>query len=274
MRIKQLYEDSRFPGETIEEVNWRKVGLGLAGLATAGAAYLAHDVQPKQNRQNPSPVVAQRNVNGSKPAEAKPAEAKPETKPKAKSETKPSTQASQPSTQASQPSDKPLVWGSKVSDQFRDKVRAISKKLQIDPNNLMAVMAFESGRTFSPSVRNFGGGSACGLIQFMPKTAKRLETTTLKLSKMTAEEQLDYVYKYLSPHVGRFGSGEDQLVNLYMAVLWPAAVGKPNTILFKRGTIEYKANCGLDTNNDGVITAREAANKVREQLRLGMKSAK
>lgn len=41
----------------------------------------------------------------------------------------------------------------------------------------MAAMAFESGETFSPSIKNAAGSGAVGLIQFMPSTAKALGTS-------------------------------------------------------------------------------------------------
>ena len=60
--------------------------------------------------------------------------------------------------------------GKHVTPEFKDKVVEISKKLQIEPDDLMAVMAFESG--IDPTTTNSIG--ATGLIQFMPSTAKEL----------------------------------------------------------------------------------------------------
>ena len=62
----------------------------------------------------------------------------------------------------------------------------------------MACMAWESGETFSPTIRNGAGSSMIGLIHFMPTTAKSLGTSTEALSKMTAVEQLDYVENTLN----------------------------------------------------------------------------
>ena len=109
-----------------------------------------------------------------------------------------------------------LAWGKKVDKAFKEKVIAISAKLGIDPNHLMAAMAFESARTFRADIINPGSG-ATGLIQFMPSTAKSLGTTTAKLRKMTAVKQLDYVEAYFSPYRGKLKDLDD----LYMAILWP-----------------------------------------------------
>lgn len=155
----------------------------------------------------------------------------------------------------------PLAWGAKVSPIFRDKVRAISARLGNDPNDLMTCMAFESGKSFSPSKKNAAGSGATGLIQFMPATAKALGTTTAALALMTAEQQLDWVEKYFQPYKGKLSS----LADLYMAILWPAAVGKPmEYVLWDKATrpTTYRQNAGLDANKDGVITKAECSAKL------------
>lgn len=65
-----------------------------------------------------------------------------------------------------------IAWGKKVSPAFKSKVVAMAKMLNTDPNWLMAVMAFESGESFRPDIRNAAGSGATGLIQFMPATAR------------------------------------------------------------------------------------------------------
>jgi hypothetical protein len=159
-----------------------------------------------------------------------------------------------------------IAWGAKVSPAFKAKVIRISRNLGVDPNYLMAAMAFESGETFSPSVRNRQSG-ATGLIQFMPSTAAFLGTSTGALAGMTAETQLDYVEKYFRPYTKKLNTLED----LYMAILWPAAIGKPNSqVLFSWPSNAYTQNKGLDTNNDGKITKEEATAKVRAELVKGL----
>lgn len=156
------------------------------------------------------------------------------------------------------------VPGSKnVSQEFKDKVMQIADRLGTNPNFLMAVMSFETGGSFSPSKKNMAGSGAVGLIQFMPSTAKALGTTTEALAAMTAEEQLDFVAKYLNPFKNRMKTVEDA----YMAVLFPVAIGKgQDHVLFRKNTKVYNQNRGLDLNNDGVITVGEAADKVRSRL--------
>lgn len=162
-----------------------------------------------------------------------------------------------------------IAWGAKVDQEFRVKAAKVAADLGVSPSHLMACMAFESGETFSPSVRNAAGSGAVGLIQFMPNTAKNLKTSTEKLAAMTAVEQLDYVAEYFRPWRGRLRN----LSDLYLAILLPKAVGKPDEyVLWAKGKapIAYRQNAGLDANKDGAVTKAEATNKVAAKLNKGL----
>ncbi len=165
----------------------------------------------------------------------------------------------------------PIAWGAKVSAAFRNKVREISGRLDCDPSDLMACMAWESGRSFSPSVKNMAGSGATGLIQFMPKTAISLGTTTTNLAALSAEQQLDYVERYFQPFKGKLNS----LADLYMAILWPLAVGKPLEYVLwdeRSKPTTYRQNSGLDTNRDGMITKAECSAKLYAMKAEGQKT--
>lgn len=161
-----------------------------------------------------------------------------------------------------------LSWGKKVSPEFRSKVFEIAEALQVKPDYLMAVMAFESAESFRPDIKNMAGSGATGLIQFMPATARGLGTSTDALARMSAVEQLEWVRTYFKPYSGRLIT----LSDLYMAVLWPRAIGKPdNYVLWSKAAkpTTYAQNAGLDANKDGFITKQEAAAKVYEKLQKG-----
>ncbi|MHA6160965.1 hypothetical protein ACX3X6_08685 [Pseudomonas sichuanensis] len=164
-----------------------------------------------------------------------------------------------------------LIWGVRVDQAFRARVREIGQALSLDPNWLMAVMGFETGFRFSPSIRN-AGSSATGLIQFIERTAIALGTTTAKLARMTAVQQLDYVESYYKAYAGRV----HDLGDAYMAVLWPAAIGRPDSyVLWQKDTgpyqLEYARNSGLDSNHDGTITKAEAAAPAYRSYQEGQK---
>jgi hypothetical protein len=171
----------------------------------------------------------------------------------------------------------PLAWGAKVSPAFRDKVRTISASLPCDPSDLMACMAWESGRSFRPDVRNMAGSGAVGLIQFMPTVAQELGASDDALAAMTAEAQLDYVERYFAMWKRRLAPGKPfGLGDLYMAILWPAAVGKPDDfVLFDvddtAHPARYRQNAGLDIDKDGKVTKAEAAAKVLAMKAEGLR---
>lgn len=179
-----------------------------------------------------------------------------------------------------------LAWGAKVSPEFRAKLVEICGRLKVDPSHLMACIAFESAGTFSPSIVNKISG-AVGLIQFMPFTALRLLksagyaskegiTTPVQaaafMGKLSPVKQLSFVEQYFKPWTGRLKTFSD----VYMAILWPAAVGQPeNCGLFDaqnpKLALAYRQNAGLDKNKDMVVTKAEAAAHVQERLEDGLK---
>jgi hypothetical protein len=104
----------------------------------------------------------------------------------------------------------------------------------------------------------------------MPETARLLGTNVDALGALTAEEQLQYVEKYFQPFRGKLTTLED----IYMAILWPRAVGQPNDyVLFSDGSIQYAQNAKLDDDGDGVITKEETASLVNLKLVKGRRPA-
>ena len=144
---------------------------------------------------------------------------------------------------------------------FKKKVDKIAAALGVPANNLMAIMKQESN--LDPAAVNKTSG-ATGLIQFMPKTAIALGTTTEELRQMDAVQQMDYVYKYFK----MTGVGDGSLGELYTAVFMPKYVGYPkDTVLGQQGAPGfsgkvYAQNAPLDRNRDGVITKADIENSV------------
>lgn len=171
-------------------------------------------------------------------------------------------------TPASDYATRQIAWGAKVSPVFRDRVRWIGETLNVNPDYLMACMAWETGEKFTANVKNMAGSGATGLIQFMPSTAVSLGTTTAKLAKMTAEDQLNYVYKYFRPYKGRLNN----LGDVYMAILWPKGVGKPDSYVVFDSGVAYRQNAGLDINKDGKVTRGECIKKVQDKLAKGLQA--
>ena len=175
---------------------------------------------------------------------------------------------------------RPIAWGARVSQTFRDRVWWIADMLRLNPDDLMSCIAWETGRKFSASVKNMAGSGATGLIQFMPSTAVKLGTTTAKLARMTAEDQLRYVYKYFQPYgpSDRYPEGRlKSLEDIYMAILWPKGVGQPEDYILFDGRpastwkTAYRQNAGFDVNKDLVVTKAEASAKLRAMKAEGMR---
>ncbi len=155
----------------------------------------------------------------------------------------------------------------KVADDvpFLNEVGAVSNRLGVSPTDLLAAMSFETVGTFNPSIKN-PNGSATGLIQFIESTARGLGTSTRELAGMSRVEQMAYVEQYLKPFKGRMKN----LGDLYMAIHWPAGVGKSDDyVMYKAGSREYNGNKNLDINGDGTVTRGETLTRLKSVFKGG-----
>lgn len=166
-----------------------------------------------------------------------------------------------------------LIYENKVPASYRTafvtKVKQVAKRLGINPNWLMAIMYFESAKTFSPSITNSIG--ATGLIQFMPNTAIGLGTTTAALRQMTAVQQLDYVEKYYLQNYKYLKiTAASSYVDTYLITFFPAAVNKGLDFVIQTKNLSAaliaKQNPIFDVNKDGKITVREIQEVMLKKL--------
>lgn len=171
-----------------------------------------------------------------------------------------------------------LCWGNKFTKEERRFVRQMaidfSQVVTLDPDWFMACFAFETMETFSTTIRpkRKDGtliSSAVGLIQWLNATAKEQGTTTAAIEKMTRMEQLELAWKYFRKRIKEFGPLMS-LEDVYMAIHWPSAIGKPlSSTMYAKGSSAYAANAGLDVNKDHIITKAEAGALVRLKLAKG-----
>ena len=147
---------------------------------------------------------------------------------------------------------------------FVEKVVRISKYLGISPHWLMVVMELETAGTFSPAITNELGYT--GLIQFGDLAASDLNTNTDKLRRMDALQQLDYVQAYLQPYRGKM----KRLLDVYLAVFFPVAVGKKSDFVLKTKRLKAsrvaKWNPGFDLNKDQQIEVSEIEQKLLHRV--------
>mgnify|MGYP003108483956 CR=1 FL=1 len=144
--------------------------------------------------------------------------------------------------------------------EFLNEVARVANEVGVLPDQLLAVIDFETIGSFSPSEKS-GTSSGTGLIQFLERTAKGLGTTTSELSQMSRADQMEYVGKYLNRYEGDIKNTGD----LYMAVHWPNGIGQSDDyVLYRKGSKAYRANSSLDTSKDGTVTRGEALVRLRD----------
>jgi hypothetical protein len=139
---------------------------------------------------------------------------------------------------------------------------------QISQDDLFRIIEFETGGSWAPDQRA-GTSSATGLIQFLEATAQGLGTSTAELAQMTRAEQMAYVERYLQNTIRERGPIRN-FGDLYMAIHWPAGVGKSDDyIMYEEGSREYTANRGLDANGDGKVTRGETLAVIERRVGRG-----
>ncbi len=143
---------------------------------------------------------------------------------------------------------------------FFNKVVAVAKRINCDPNDLMCLMNSESGvKTTAVNKRS----GATGLIQFMPATAKGLGTSCSALKAMSPEEQMVYVEKCIMNSKKAAGLGNQKIGagTLYALIFLPARANRD--IVTTSGEKYYSSNTGLDMDNDGKISKADLAKRIR-----------
>lgn len=166
------------------------------------------------------------------------------------------------------PAKRAIPWGLQCMELHPDFIEGllwIESQIALAPEVLVPCMKFESN--LNPRARN-PQSSASGLIQFMTGTAVNLGTDIGSIRQMDAMQQLGYVYKYFQKQRDNWHGAD--VADVYMAILWPKAVGKPDDyVLWSGATEAYRVNRGLDWDKSGQITKGEAAKRVRELQKEG-----
>ncbi|MFW1774725.1 hypothetical protein [Acinetobacter seifertii] len=142
------------------------------------------------------------------------------------------------------------ISSKKFTSKKAKSILKVAKEIGVDPNDLAAVISFETGGTFSPSVKN-PNSSATGLIQFMEGSGgtkgKYYGMSRKKFSSLSFDEQMVYVEKYFKDR-GFKSSKKRDVADLYTAV---TGYG------YKKGSKAYELNKVWDSNGDGYIAKGE-----------------
>lgn len=132
-----------------------------------------------------------------------------------------------------------------LSKAKQESIKRVAGNIGVSPNDLAAVISFETGGTFSPSATN-PNSSATGLIQFMRGTDGHkgyygMDRNTFK--SLSFDEQMHYVEKYFKAR-GFNKNRQRDVADLYTAV---TGFG------YKKGSKAYALNKVWDSNRDGYI---------------------
>lgn len=124
----------------------------------------------------------------------------------------------------------PVRGKANLGPNFYPKLVQICAELGMKPEDLLAVMTSESGLNPSAWEEKYKGS---GLIGFMPDTLKGLgyKGTWEDFTKLTGEEQLDWVKKFIQGKNGLMGGRKFTSAGLYYTGnLWPIALKLPGII--------------------------------------------
>lgn len=161
---------------------------------------------------------------------------------------------------------------------FLDEVQKVSEKYEINPADLVGLMASES--SLNPAADN---GTHVGLIQFSADRAKELGTTQEELVKMSRVQQMKFVEKYFDIVKLPKGASKGEL---YTSVFMPEYTDKGTDFelstkfdKFSDGESGnpsvYADNKGLDADDDGFVTVGEMGSRItKKQEEFGISSEK
>ena len=124
---------------------------------------------------------------------------------------------------------------------FNKKLEKVAKQLGVETDSLRRIIKFETAGTFSPTSHDPWNVSI-GLIGFTENTARALGTSKAALAKMTAVQQLDYVYKFYKMNGLRPGS---DVGTMYMLTFMPAYAYHPNDTVLGRKNGPQLGRTGL-----------------------------
>ena len=142
-----------------------------------------------------------------------------------------------------------------LKGEIADAIQWAAADLKIRPNDLAAVISFETRGTFSPAAKN-PNSSATGLIQFMEDKYKSYGYTRNEFAALGANEQMKYVVQYLK---GRGIGQGSSLGDIYDAVAgYGYRDGKPKYNKQGQRVDAYYLNRVWDANRDGYVAKGEA----------------
>lgn len=139
---------------------------------------------------------------------------------------------------------------------FYPKLVQISSELGMNPEDIIAIMASESG--INPHIPNQAGATAIGLIQFTPGTLKGLgyNKDWKEFGTVSAEDQLDYVKRYIKSQESLNGGPFKSAAHFYVATFWPVALKLPGIRQGNASTVIVEENPPTVTVKGGTYSKK------------------
>lgn len=153
-----------------------------------------------------------------------------------------------------------------LSESKQLKVIEVATELAINPNWLLAVIYFETAKTFSPSKTNNIG--SVGLIQFTRdksglayKTINGKKYILSDIGNMSFENQMNLVLDYFKEVKKTTGKSLNSFMDVYFAVFFPKALNQSAGYILQTSGLSSsliaKQNPVFDLNKDNKITKSE-----------------
>lgn len=142
-------------------------------------------------------------------------------------------------------------------------IARVARNIGVNPNDLAAVISFETGGTFSPSAKN-RKSTATGLIQFMEGSGgtkgKYYGMSREKFSSLSFDEQMNYVEKYFKDRSKNFRAGNEAkntVADVYTAVTGYGYRDVPKYNKKGQRIDAYHLNRVWDSDGNGYISKGE-----------------
>lgn len=144
--------------------------------------------------------------------------------------------------------------------EFLEKVRLMSKKLNVKPSELLSMLSKESSPSIDPKAKNKSGATGIFQLMYNPDDAqqKRYGYTREEFLNLSRAQQMDVYDQYLQDVQKQFKKYPANTLDLGLSQLAPALMGaEEDTTIYRSGTAAYTQNQGIDSDADGRITAGE-----------------
>jgi hypothetical protein len=170
------------------------------------------------------------------------------------------------------------LFSNKLSTDKLNKVQQVAKDLNFNTNWLLAVMYFETAKTFNPAIKN--GIGSVGLIQFTrDKSGVNYKTINGKryllddIAKMSFIQQMDLVKEYYKEIIRMLKINRvNSFIDLYLLTFFPRAVNQPLNYVFETSGLSASKiasqNPSFDKNKDQKITKNEVSEHFQKYYNL------